>query len=432
MIRCLLSIAMVSLFAFLARADWPSFLGGASRADSAKFTPPLQWSPDTAIAWETPLPGHGQSSPVVIGNRIYVTAVEGPMKNKNVVVCIDATTGQSLWKQDFPSSLQVENNVYTSRAAPTPVADASGVCAFFESGNLVALDLAGDVRWERDLIKDYGKYEGRFGLGGSLVQTPEQVMVVADNEGPSYIAAFDKQTGKTLWKTNRRSRVSWSSPMLVSIGGKKQIVISSSGSVDGYDPSNGKLLWTFEDVGGNNVPSTIPVQDGTFLVGASPGRNGEAAEGAKQSNLLMKVDKIDSGYQPTVVWRNTEATSSFGSPMVYKGHAYFTNRAGVVFCIDAATGETQYTARMPESNWATPIGIGEHVFFFGKGGTTLVIETGPEKNFVEENRLWNSTAAEGRGGFSGEIQYGVAPLQNGFIVRTGTRLFLIGEPPIVE
>ena len=146
----------------------------------------------------------------------------------------------------------------------------------------------------------------------------------------------------------------------------------------------------------------------------------------------MKVDKIDSGYQPTVVWRNTEATSSFGSPMVYKGHAYFTNRAGVVFCIDAATGETQYTARMPESNWATPIGIGEHVFFFGKGGTTLVIETGPEKNFVEENRLWNSTAAEGRGGFSGEIQYGVAPLQNGFIVRTGTRLFLIGEPPMIE
>ena len=216
--------------------------------------------------------------------------------------------------------------------------------------------------------------------------------------------------------------------MMVKIGGKDQIVISSSGSVDGYDPENGKLLWNYDNVGGNTVPSTIDAGQGTFLVGASPGRNGEASEGAKESNLLMKIIPSDDGFTPEVVWKSTDATSSFGSPILYKGHAYYTNRAGVLYCINASTGETQYTARLADSNWATPIGVGEHVFFFGKDGRTSIVQAGPKKTFLDENRLWASAGVGGPGGFAGEIQYGVAPTPNGFVVRTGTQLFLIGKP----
>ena len=216
--------------------------------------------------------------------------------------------------------------------------------------------------------------------------------------------------------------------MMVKIEGKDQIVISSSGTVDGYDPTDGKQLWTYDNVGGNTVPSTIDAGDGSFLVGASPGRNGEASEGAKESNLLMKIIASDDGFQPKVLWQSTDATSSFGSPIIYKGNAYYTNRAGVLYCIDATTGETNYTARMADSNWATPVGVGEHIFFFGKDGRTTIVRAGQKKEILDENRLWNSEGGGGPGGFSGEIQYGVAPIPNGFIVRTGTKLFLIGKP----
>jgi outer membrane protein assembly factor BamB len=428
MFRLILLVGATAFSMLPTLADWPAFLGGAARDSVADFEPPLTWSPDQSIAWQTPLPGHGQSSPVLVGNRIYLTAVDGPMKEMNIVACYDLQTGKERWQQRFASSLQVKNDVYTSRAAPTAVADATGVIAFFESGNLISLDTEGEVRWQRDLVADYGRFQGQFGLGGSLAELGEKVFVLADNEGPAYLAAFDKQTGKTLWKTDRKSRTAWSSPMIVQVDGNPQIVVSASGSVDGYDPESGKQLWTTEDIGGNTVASPFPVGEGSFLIGASPGRDGENTEGAKQSNLLMKVEKTDAGYVPKVAWRNTQATSSFGSPIVYRGYAYYTNRAGVVYCIDGKSGETAYTDRMAESNWATPIGVQDRVYFFGKDGTTTVMQAGPEKNVLAENRLWISAGDGGPGGFAGEIQYGVAPTAHGFVIRTGSRLFLVGAP----
>ena len=427
MSRFLLMLALIPSTVSFARADWPAFLGGGARFDAKNFSLPLEWSPDQSLAWQVDLPGHGQSSPVIVGDNIYVTAIEGPMKETNLVACYDLQTGTEKWRKSFPSSLQVKNDVYTSRAAPTPVADDSGVIVFFESGNLIALTSGGEVRWERDLIADYGKFEGRFGLGGSLAQTDDQVFVLADNDGPAYLAACDRQTGQTVWKTDRSSRTAWSSPMIASVDGQEQIIVSASGSVDGYSAESGERLWTFDEVGGNTVASPIALDGGRFLVGASPGRNGENTEGAKQSNMLMEIVKTERGYEPKIVWRNTQATSSFGSPIVHKGFAYYTNSAGVVYCIDAKSGETAYTARLAESNWATPIGIGDRVYFFGKDGTTSVLQAGPEKKVLAENRLWVSAGEGGPGGFNGEIQYGVAPTAKGFVIRTGSRLFLVGE-----
>lgn len=427
MIRCLFLCLLSTSIWKVALGDWPTFLGGQARVTANDYNPPTQWSPEQPMGWQVELPGHGQSSPVLVGKNIFVTAVDGPMKESNLVACYNLDSGKENWRQSFPSSLQVKNDTYTSRAAPTPVADANGVFAFFESGNLVALTPLGEIRWERDLIRDYGKYQGRFGLGGSLAQTEDKVIVLADNEGPSYLAAFDKKTGKTLWKTDRVSRTAWSSPMIATIDGAEQIIVSASGSVDGYSADSGEQLWTFDDVGGNTVASPVIVEGNRFLIGASPGRNGENTQNAKQSNLFMRVVKQEDGYEPEILWRNTQATSSFGSPVLHQGFAYYTNRAGVVYCIDAETGITAYTARLAESNWATPIGIGNRIYFFGKDGTTSVLQAGSEKKILAENRLWRSAADGGTGGFNGEIQYGVAPTPDGFIIRTGSRLFLVGE-----
>ncbi len=409
------------------QADWPAFLGGGQAEAASDFKVPLKWSDSDNVTWQTPLTGHGQSSPIVVGDAVYLTSVDGPMKETNLVSCYDLATGKKRWEHQSASSLQVKNDAYTCRAAPTPVADEAGVYAFFESGNLLAFDPQGKVRWQRDLLQEYGKYEGRFGIGGSLAQVGDRVFVLADNEGSAYLAAVNKDTGETIWKTDRDPRTAWTSPIIIPVDGSPQIVISAAGSIDGYSPESGKRLWTYTDVGGNTVASPAVVGDGAFLIGASPGRNGESTEGARKSNMLMRIRKVGDGFQPEVVWQNEKVTSSFGSPIAYRGHAYYTNRAGVVYCLDLATGETVYNARMAESNWATPIGIGDHVFFFGKGGFTTVMKAGSEEDVVAKNALWKSSGEGGSGGFAGEIQYGVAALPNGFIVRTGERLFRIGK-----
>ena len=410
--------------------DWPGFLGGTSR-ETQPTQPgsiPLTWGVNNGVAWKTRLVGHGQSSPVVVDGSIYLTSIDGPNKETNLVHCVDLQSGEIRWSHTLPSSLLVKNDPYTSRAAPTPAADENGVIAFFESGDIVALTPGGEIRWERKLLDDYGKYEGRFGLGGSLAQTEERVFVLADNEGPAYLLALDKASGKTIWKRDRASRTAWSSPMLVDVAGEFQLVVSSAGTVDGYDPQTGELLWSLSDIGGNTVASPLGFGDGRFLVGASPGRNGENSEGAKRSNMAVRITKQDGKYMPEVLWRNTKATSSFGSPIVHQGRAYYVNSSGVLYCLDAQTGETLYSERMKESTWATPLGIGDRIYFFGRGGLTTVIDTGDAYRELATNQLWTPPAdGGGPGGFDGEIQYGVALTERGLLIRTGENLYRIAS-----
>ena len=409
----------------MAYADWPSFLGGQERS-SQTIAVPVSWSADSGVAWKTALKGHGQSSPVVVGSNVYLTAVDGPQKETFWVFCFDLKSGTEKWSHSLPSSLQVKNDPYTSRAAPTAAADASGVYAFFESGDLVALSPDGDVLWERKLMDDYGKYSGRFGLGGSVAQTEDKIFILADNEGPSYLLAINKADGKTAWKADRTSRTAWSSPMILEVDRMPQVVASSAGSVDGYNAATGDMLWSITDVGGNTVASPVPFGEACFLVGASPGRNGENTENAARSNMAVKIVKDGAAYKPEVLWRNPKATSSFGSPIVHAGNAYYVNRSGVVYCINAETGENVYTKRIKEAPWATPLGFEDRVYVFGQQGDTTVFKAGSEYEELAVNRLYAAKDG-GPGGFNAEIQYGVALTDAGLLVRTGENLYLVSE-----
>ncbi|MEM8734903.1 MAG: PQQ-binding-like beta-propeller repeat protein [Planctomycetota bacterium] len=407
-------------------ADWPSFLGGVER-DKQSVVLPTTWSSSENITWKSPLPGHGQSSPVVVGGLVYVTAIEGPNKDQNIVLCFDLASGQEKWRHAFDNPMPVKNDPYTSRAAPSPVADESGVYAFFESGDLLALTKTGEVRWERNLATAYGEIKGRFGLGGSVAQVDDKLFVLADNSGPSYLVCIEKESGKEVWKADRESRTAWSSPMILNVGGKPQVVVSSAGPIQGYDVADGSLLWELDGVGGNTVASPLAFGDGLFLVGASPGRNGENTEGARKSNMAVKVTENSGAYQADVLWRNEDATSSFGSPIVYRGKAYYVSRAGVVYCMNAETGEKVFYSRIAESTWATPLGSGDHVYFFGQTGNTTVLKVGDEFEKVSVNRLYEESAdGGGPGGFNAEIQYGVALCDLGLVVRTGENLYLVG------
>lgn len=412
-------------------AVWPSFLGRGATPVEAKSLP-LTWSPEENVAWKVDLKGHGQSSPVVWKGRVYVTAVEGPNKEKNLVTAYALADGKSLWEHIQGSSFPVKSTEYVSRAAPTPVVDESAVYAFFESGDLVVLSHEGKTLWSKALIKEYGELTSNHGLAASPLLTENAVVVLVDHGGPSYLAAFGKADGALLWKTDRKSRQSWSSPTLAKVAGREQILISSSGAVDGYDPANGKRLWTFDKVGGNTSNTPRAYGDGMILVGAGQGRGG--VEGGK-GNLALRVVPQGDSFEAEIAWTAKEATSSFGSPLVHQGLAYYVNRAGVVYCLDAENGEQKYAQRTKQSTWATPFGVEDRVYFFGRDGLTTVLAAGPEFKVLAENSLWKSDTEEkpaggGReGGMSrgGPVQYGVAVVPGSILVRVGDRLYCLCE-----
>ena len=440
-------LLLLFLLATTTEVSWPAFLG-AGATPLGPATLPLRWSPTENVAWQARLPGHGQSSPVVVGDMVFLTAVEGPMKDTCHVLGLALSDGRERWRHSLASSDPVENSLYVSRAAPTPVVDAHGVYAFFESGDLVALAHDGRPRWQRSLSKEYGRFSNRFGLAASPTHLEERLFVLVDDEGPSYLVALSKADGATLWKQDRTSRTSWSSPAVVTIDGQPQVVVSSAGTVDAYDPATGTRLWTLDGLGGNTAATPIDVGTGRFLVGASAGREGQNAEGARRSNLLLTATRRADAWEPQVLWRTQRATPSFGSPVVHGGCAYFVNRAGVVVCLDAATGEPHYEERAAQSVWATPLCVGDRVYLFGKDGTTTVIAAGPRWQVLAENVLWDpdsvavdpaaaareATEERRRGAamFGGRTQYGIAAVNGTLLVRTGDVLYSLRDSTATE
>ncbi len=438
----------LSIFALLilftselhAQDRWPGFLGAEASSIAAESIP-TQWSPQENMAWKAGIPGYGQSSPVIWGDRVFVTSVEGANKEKLHVVCYAIESGKVLWDHIQQSTNPEKNSVYISRAAPTPAVDEQGIYAYFESGDVVALSHEGKFKWTASLAERFGAPQNKFGLSASPVQWQDRLIVLIDDEGPSCLTALSKADGSELWKTDRKSRVSWSSPMLVPAGDTSQVVCSSAGSLDGYDPQTGKELWSFDKVGGNNKTSPLPTGNGTFLVGASPGRSGENDQLAKQSNGLFKVGLDGAEWKPEFVWTNSSPVPSWATPVEYRGYAYWVNRAGVVYCLDIKTGEAAYTNRIKQSCWATPVGLGDHIYFFGKDGTTTVLQAGDEFKLVSENELWteesppknntptaDETSEERRRSaamFARPVLYGTAIVNKYLILRTGSQLYCI-------
>lgn len=421
---------------------WPAFLGaGASSAKAEQV--PLKWSPTENIAWRASLPGHGQSSPVIWGDRVFLTSVEGPQKDTFHLLCLELATGKELWRKSVKNSAPVANSVYVSRAAPTPVVDASRVVTQFESGDCVAYSHDGKELWTRSLGTELGPLVAEFGLGASPCQTDKLVFVLLEHDGPSFLVALDKATGETVWKAERSPRRSWSSPAIVTVDGQPQVVISSAGSVDGYDAAKGDLLWNFKEVGGNTGTTPIDCGEGRFFVGAAAGRQGENAEDAKKSNCMMQIVRDGNGWKVERKWIAEEATPSWASPIMHDGLAYWVNRVGVIYCFDAATGESVYRERTKQSCWATPFAVGDRIYWFGKDGLTTVIAAGREFKVLSENQLWSpedikpeeaapaseSTEERRRGAamFSGPTLYGYAVAPNRLVIRIGNQAFCVAQ-----
>ena len=393
--------------ALAAEAAWSGFRGlGDSHTTAANL--PLTWSDSQNVAWKKELSGFGQSSPVVWNDLVFATSIKGDNRETLLVTCLRVTTGEVVWEKQFPNANQVKVTEYISRGAPTPVVDQDRLYAFFETGDLIALNHAGETVWTRSLTKDYGEFKGNHGVGSSLAQTESAVIVLADHAGPSYLLALDKATGKNLWKTDREPRVSWSSPIITAGAAGPEIVVSSNGSVDAFSAQTGEKVWEVTKLKGNTVASPSVTADGVLI-----------GSGQVGDNLLIKRGGQGNITETHIAWRADGVSSSFGSPVINNGRGYFVSKASVLFAVDMAKGTKLWNQRLPDSTWASPIASGDRVYFFCNNGTTIVIRSGDQFEQLAENKLTMEDKV-----------YGVAVTHGGFIIRNGRQLTFIQEKPV--
>ncbi|MEO1498366.1 MAG: PQQ-binding-like beta-propeller repeat protein [Planctomycetota bacterium] len=376
---------------------WPGFRGIGTSVTAADDLP-LAWSDEDGVAWKIELPGYGQSSPVVWGERVFVTTMQGEEKDTPTILCFELATGEELWRREYASSQTVVASNYVSRSAPTPCLDAERLYAFFESGDLFALTHAGDPVWSRSLVDEYGRIEGNHGIGGSPILAGDRLLVPMLHGGPSYLLAARKDTGETTWKADFDARVAWSSPCLAN----GLAVISGSGSIDAYDLKTGEERWRIDSLEGNNVPSPS-VADDLMVIGAQN----------RSSNLAFRFGERT---EPSIDWRSELATSSFASPLVYRGYVYFVSKAGVAVCVNSRDGVLAWKQRLPGSCWASPLAADDRVYFFGKEGETSVYAADGVKEELAGNRLTVTDNSR---------VYGVAATDSNLLVRTGKTLTCI-------
>ena len=379
---------------------WPAFRGAGNNQTSLSNLP-SSWSDDENIAWTAELPGYGQSSPVIWGDKVFVTTMQGEMKDVPTILCTLLSTGKAIWKKEFESTQKINASDYVTRSSPTPVVDADRCYAFFESGELIATDHDGKVLWQRSLVDEYGEYKGNHGVGSSLAINDEFVFVLVAHEGPSYLLAVNKSTGKNAWKTDLDPKVSWSSPVV----SDNQVLLSISGSVRGFDAKTGMQIWSVNEVEGNTVASPTVLNDVAFI-GSS----------VRTNNFAVRFDPSGKSNKTERVWTTDEASSSFGSPLYHDGHVYFVNKQGAAFVVDAETGKTTWKGRLSGSCWASPIAAGDKVYFFTKEGATDVYTAGAEPKLIGTNELTVKDRI-----------YGVAAADGRFVIRTGTQLICVAN-----
>jgi outer membrane protein assembly factor BamB len=378
------------------------------------------------IAWKVTLEGYGQSTPVVFGDQVFVTSTSGPRKEKYHLAVFGLKDGTKRWQRDFSNPSPEESNNYVSRAAPSPVVDASGVLVSFEGGIVASIGHDGSPQWERNLVEIYGPIQARHGLAASLEHDASNVYVWVEREQNPYVLALDKKSGDLVWKSPGVGATSWSSPRLLKVDGKPQLICSSSGKIAGYDASTGNQLWVFSDLANNTTCTPVPISDGKFLIGASDGRGEQSGAKTTASNGLIEVKKnADGSFKVDYVWRAEKATSSFGSPIAAGDKVWIVNRSGVLYQLDLATGNQISADRIAAGSvWATPLATAEKLYLFGQKGTTSIVDLATAKELAVCT-LWEDASADTPAAMGGSVLYAAVSASDTLLLRRGDVLYAI-------
>jgi outer membrane protein assembly factor BamB len=400
--------------ASLDAADWPQWRGPGGNAVAPDETLPIKWTATENIAWKAPLAGAGVSTPIVSGDRVFVTsqigagvrregnhprlvqgsdataqgeralagaAVSDPSKTFFAVEAFARTDGKRLWERriEAEGTLTPVHDKH-NLATPSPVSDGTHVFAWFGTGQMLALNGDGTIVWQRHLGKEIAPFDIQWGHGSSPALYNDLLILLCDHSSASYLLALDKKTGKERWKVDRgKGRSSYSTPLVIEGPFGAEVIVNSSERIDAYDPRTGTFLWHTGDANRFPIPSPV-FQDGVIYASRGyrsgpymairPGGRGDISATHVAWLVGTGAPYVSSilYYDPTPA-RATQRERAGGI-------VYMANDVGVLTAVDAATGERIWQERVDGVFSASPVAGAGHVYFVSENGDTVVLEAG--------------------------------------------------------
>ncbi|MDA0813566.1 MAG: PQQ-binding-like beta-propeller repeat protein [Verrucomicrobia bacterium] len=337
--------------------DWLQFRGpdasGVAVGDVSGL--PTTLNIQDNVAWELMLPGKGLSSPVVVGDKVFVTCSSGPDQKRLHVICFHSIDGKKLWERTFLASGRTMCHEKTAVAAPSPVSDGKNIYALFSSNDLFCLDLDGNLQWLRGLTQDYPNASNSLGLASSPVLVDKFFIAQIENDSESFVAGIDTTTGENVWKISRPKAANWTSPVIFEDGGKRLVGLQSSKGLLAVDPATGTEVWNFEG-GASTIPSSGV--GGGLIVVPSDG---------------LTALKLNGG-KPEQIWQEAQLRPGTGSPIIVGDRVFVVNNAGVLNCASLATGERLWRLRLKGPYGSSPVAAGNHLYFFDEEGGAQVVD----------------------------------------------------------
>jgi len=416
---------LVSVFALLLvlistqilAADWTQFRGPGGSGISDSKGAPLKWSDTEGLAWKIDLPGPGTSSPIVFGNKIFLTCYTGVQPGRGAslddlkrhLLCLDRATGKLLWNTPVPADLPEQSGIREDHgyATSTPVADAERVYVFWGKSGVFAFDHAGKKLWNTKV----GTQLNGWGSATSPVLHKDLVLVNASVESSSLVA-LDKKTGTQKWSA-RGITESWHAPLVVALpGGKSEVVAACIKQVFGFDADTGAPLWTCQTGIGWYMCPTPVAKDG--IIYAIGGRN-------PQNGLAIKAGGRGEVSGSHVLWKINKG-SNVPSPVLHDGHLFWAHEnLGVIYCASAKTGEIFYEERLnpnPGQIYASPVLADGKLYYVGRQGCVVIAAASPRFEVLADNTLENN-----RGVFNATPAFDGSRL----LLRSNRSLYAIGK-----
>lgn len=383
-------------------ADWPQFRGPEGQGHAAGEDLPLTWSETENIRWKVPVAGRGWSSPVIAGERIWLTTAldEGHSLR---AICIERTTGLMLhdvevFAPDEPGPVNAKN----SHASPTPVLEDDRVYVHFGAHGTACLSSDGEIIWK----SDRWQYNHRHGPAGSPVLYRDLLIFSCDGTDVQFVVALDKHTGKVLWQTDRQGPMAYCTPQLIRVDGVDQLFSPGGDQAVSYDPLSGEELWRFRYIGYSVVPRPVY---GHGLVFFSSGFNDPVL-------YAIRCDGSGDVTETHVAWELARGAPNSPSPLLVGDELYIISDKGVATCLDARTGEEHWKQRIGGNYSASPLLADGRIYLLSEDGMATVIAA--SKTFAElaKNQLDGQTLAS------------LAVADRSIYLRSETHLYRIEQP----
>ena len=383
---------------------WPRWRGPSGQGVVEGTGYPDTWSDTTNVLWKTAVPGSGHSSPIVWGDRIFLTTSQNGGRRVSIL-SFRRSDGELLWNIDAPEGRPESTHGKNSPAAATATTDGERVYASFGSRGMLAVDFDGNIVWHRE----FGRIDNYHGPAGSPLLYRDTVIIYQDQNGGAFVIALDTRTGETRWRTDRSASVGWGTPIAISVGDHDELIVSSQRQVQSYDPVTGEELWSC----GGNLFEVIPTPAvGHGLVFCSSGRAGPT--------LAIRPGGQGDVTDTHVAWKTTRGSPFVPSPLVYGDYLYLVNdMSSIITCLNAKTGETMWQERLGrprrEGVSASPVVVDDKLFVTNDDGHTFVLKTGPAFELLHTNDIGARTLAS-------------PALVNGtWYIRTARELIAIGN-----